>query len=152
MDIREGQFSGPTLLEHAGGAGATWNGQIEAITRLLVGFSPLLPEILKQTFGQTDDQVRAVVQQWAGMLNPSLFQDSMPLQDAIDLATYLVDVSVKFSQYSPGASVVGGPIEVAAISRFEGFRWVSAEALLLVRTKSPCTPRCARRSGMINSN
>ena len=48
----------------------------------------------------------------------------MPLQDAIDLAIFLVDVTIRHSQFFPGAQVVGGPIEVAAISRHENFKWI----------------------------
>ncbi len=48
----------------------------------------------------------------------------MPIQDAIDLATFLVDVTIKFSRFAPGPPTVGGPIEVAAITKHEGFKWV----------------------------
>jgi hypothetical protein len=49
---------------------------------------------------------------------------AMPLRDAIDLAEFMVDLTVKFSRFKPGAPTVGGPIEIAAISKHEGFRWV----------------------------
>jgi hypothetical protein len=48
----------------------------------------------------------------------------IPLKDAIDLAEFLADVAIKFSKFSPGANVVGKPIEIAAISEHEGFKWV----------------------------
>jgi hypothetical protein len=49
---------------------------------------------------------------------------AMPLQDAIDLADYLVDLSIKYSRFMPGSPTVGGPVECAAISKHEGFRWI----------------------------
>jgi len=48
----------------------------------------------------------------------------MPLIDAIELAEFLVDLTIKFTRFLPEAKMVGGPIEVAAISKYEGFRWI----------------------------
>lgn len=48
----------------------------------------------------------------------------MPIQDAIDLAEYLVNLTVMWSRFTPGAAVVGGPIEIAAITKHEGFKWI----------------------------
>jgi hypothetical protein len=49
----------------------------------------------------------------------------MPIQDAIDLARFLVDASIKFSRFVPGPQVVGGPVEIAAITKHEGFKWIN---------------------------
>src|ERR1700728_1918796 len=124
LEMKEGQLVGPNLIREGDIAGATWNGQIEALTRLLVGSSPMLPEIVKETAGLSDDIMVAIINPLQARLNPQLVQPSMPLKDAIDLATCLVDVAIRFSQFSPGAPLVGGPIEVAAISKYEGFTWV----------------------------
>jgi hypothetical protein len=48
----------------------------------------------------------------------------MPIQDAIDLARYLAETTVGFIRYSVlRRKTVGGPIEIAAITKHEGFRW-----------------------------
>lgn len=49
---------------------------------------------------------------------------AMPFQDAINFARFLADVSVGFSRYTLGPNTVGGAVEVAGISRHEGFKWV----------------------------
>jgi len=49
----------------------------------------------------------------------------MPIQDAIDLARFLVHSAVMFSRFVPGPQVVGGLIEIAAITKHEGFKWIS---------------------------
>ena len=49
---------------------------------------------------------------------------AMPIKDAIDLAEFLVDLTEKFVRFSPGAQTVGGPIEIAAITEHEGFKWI----------------------------
>jgi hypothetical protein len=48
----------------------------------------------------------------------------MPIQDVIDLAEFLVHSTIMFSRFAPGAPTVGGPIEIAAITKHEGFKWV----------------------------
>jgi hypothetical protein len=49
----------------------------------------------------------------------------MPIQDAIDLAHFLVDATIQFVRFSPGSPTVGGPIEIATITKHEGFKWVA---------------------------
>jgi hypothetical protein len=48
----------------------------------------------------------------------------MPIQDAINLSEYFVDLTEKFFKYASGATTVGGPIEIAAITKYESFKWV----------------------------
>lgn len=49
----------------------------------------------------------------------------MPIQDAIDLAPYLVETTIGFIRFSvPRPKTGGGPIEIAAITKHEGFQWV----------------------------
>jgi hypothetical protein len=50
---------------------------------------------------------------------------AMPIQDAIDLARYLVEVTIGFTRFSFNRpKTVGGPIEIATITKHEGFRWI----------------------------
>jgi hypothetical protein len=48
----------------------------------------------------------------------------MPIQDAIDLVHFLIDVTCGFVRFAPGPATVAQPIDSAAITRHEGFRWV----------------------------
>ncbi len=48
----------------------------------------------------------------------------MPIQDAIDLAEFLVDLTTKFIRFCDGAQTVGGPIEIATITKHEDFKWI----------------------------
>lgn len=49
----------------------------------------------------------------------------MPIQDAIDLGRFLVHAASMYSRFLPGPQVVGGPIEIAAITKHEQFKWIS---------------------------
>lgn len=47
----------------------------------------------------------------------------MQIQDAVDLARFLVHTTIGFVKFSGGrAKTVGGPIEIAAITKHEGFK------------------------------
>lgn len=120
-----GAASGPVRLQPKEEAGAmAWNGEGEAIHRLLLGFGSGLPSVLEQNLGIPAQQVPQVVDVLKQTLGVPLFTPAMPIQDAIDLAEFLADLTARFSRFSPGAATVGGPIEVAAITKHEGFKWV----------------------------
>lgn len=70
------------------------------------------------------DQVLPAIEVLRQRMSIDLVQNAMPFGDAIDLAEFLVDLTVNFSRFIPGAPTVGGPIEVAAISKHEGFKWI----------------------------
>lgn len=54
----------------------------------------------------------------------NLVEAPMPIQDAIDLSEFLVHTTAMFTRFKRGAATVGGPVESAAITKHEGFRWV----------------------------
>ena len=96
-----------------------------SLTRLLLGFASNLPALLEAEFPENHAQFVAAFNKIRPMISVPLVQAAMPLQDAIDLARYLADLTIKFSTFAPGASIVGGPIEIAAVTKHEGFKWVT---------------------------
>jgi hypothetical protein len=72
------------------------------------------------------ESLGAVVRQRA---QETLAIPTMPIQDAIDLAKYLVEVTIGFTKFSikKQPKTVGGAIEIAAITKHEGFRWVQRQ-------------------------
>ena len=124
IEINGGQCDGPHSLRRRDEIGMTWGGDPEALNRLLAGVSSGLPMVLQNLFRIPSDQLKQVMQTIQQRLQLPLVLPAMPLQDAIDLADFLVDLTIKFSRFMPGAPTVGGPIEIAAISKHEGFRWI----------------------------
>jgi hypothetical protein len=120
----DGDCSGPQLLRPKNDTGMVWNGQPEAITRLVFGFSSFLPQVLEQNLGVPPEQIAPALEVLKNALTAPLAVAPMPFQDAIDLAEFLVDLTIKFTRFFPGPKTVGGPIEIAAISKHEGFKWV----------------------------
>lgn len=123
IDISNGKCNGPYLVRKKEEVGITWNGEPEAITRLYLGFGTALPKVLKKA-GIQEEKIRTVIELCQKMLVVQMVTPPMPIQDAIDLAEFLVETTVKFSKFAPGAPTVGGPIEIAAITKHEGFKWI----------------------------
>lgn len=122
--IASGECAPPQPLREHEVSGVTWNGEPEAITRLLLGFGTQLPGVLVEQLGVSEDELPKIMQVVRGALERPFVHSAMPIQDAIDLAEFLVDMTIKASRFAPGAPTVGGEIEIAAITTHEGFKWV----------------------------
>jgi hypothetical protein len=121
---KDGSCPEPVLMRKAVEVGATWAGQPEALNRLIMGHGSNLPMILENNLGVPAAQIPDVMGVIQQQLQIPMIVAPMPLQDAIDLAEFMVETTIKFTRFIPGAATVGGPIEIAAISKHEGFRWV----------------------------
>jgi hypothetical protein len=69
-------------------------GSRKLIHRLVLGYSPRLPELLKAEMSLDDQRLQSVMQAIAPQLQAQVINDAMPVQDAIDLAEFLVDVTI----------------------------------------------------------
>ncbi|MGH2442146.1 MAG: hypothetical protein ACRDFX_03155 [Chloroflexota bacterium] len=125
LQAADGVCTGPTRVRGDEETGVAWSGQGDAIQRLLLGFGTQLPVVLKENLAVPEGQVGPAIQVIEEALNLPLVIPAMPLQDAIDLARFLVKLTMNVSRFSPGAPTVGGPIEIAAISKHEQFKWIA---------------------------
>ena len=104
--------------------GMTWGGQLNVASRLIHGFDPTLPANLSRRFNLN--------QQQASELNAELIKDLgfqipynvLPLQDCIDLAIFLVRTTIVAQGLAVAVRGVGGPIDVAVITRTKGLKFV----------------------------
>jgi hypothetical protein len=111
----------PSMSSQPDRAGWWAVAQNEAIGRLFNGIDPQLAPAVVATAGNKGPAVMKQILS-AGS-NPAVAP--MPLADAVDLARFMVDTTIGYRRFLPGADTVGGPVELAAISRHEGFRWIS---------------------------
>lgn len=125
LETVDGNCPDPQQLHPIEETGLTWSGEGEAIQRLLMGFGTGLPQVLQANLGVPSDQVSPAMDVIRQALTLYTVWPAMPLQDAIDEAEFLVNLTIKTSRFAPGAPTVGGPIETAAISKHEGFKWIS---------------------------
>lgn len=122
--VENGECSGPSAVRSETDLGISWHGQGEPIQRLIFGCSSHLGNTLREKLGVPEEQIEPAMRTIAQSLQVPLAHPAMPIQDAINLAEFLVDVTIRYHQYIPGAPTVGGPIEVAAITKHEGFKWI----------------------------
>ncbi len=124
IDIVNGNCNGPRLVRPKKDSGATWSGEPEAINRLMSGVAGKLPDVLVSQLGIQPQNIPTAIGAIQQACQAPLVMPAMPIQDAIDLAEFLIDLTIKFSRFNMGAPTVGGPIEIAAITKHEGFKWV----------------------------
>lgn len=103
--------------------GASWFGMTEPIVRLHFGRDDKVVQIVSEKFGIEADAVRKALEP---LQYPVPFAQ-MPLQDAIDYATYMINVVIGRYRFVLGAEFCGGQIDVAAITQRE-FNWISRKS------------------------
>lgn len=124
VEIRDGKCTGPTLLRSGEEVGITWRGEGEALRRLLLGVSSRTEQVLKETGKLDNKTISWVIEQLKPGIEDSLITPAMPFQDGIDLAEFLVKTTIMFSRYTAGAPTVGEPVDIAAITKHEKFKWI----------------------------
>jgi hypothetical protein len=128
VEIVKGVPQPPKKLRPDHEVGLSWGGATEVLQRMVLGFSPMLFEVLAKVM--QPQQNASVLQSQLGPvlatnLQANLVFPPMPIQDVIDLARWFVHSAIMFSRFSTGPNIVGGPIEIAAITKHENFKWVS---------------------------
>jgi hypothetical protein len=101
-----------------------WGGQPEAINRLLLGYGQALPKALLDA-GLEPSELPSLMQHIVARTQANVVSEAMPTIDAIKLAEFLVETTKKFVQFLPGGNTVGGAIDIAAVTKHEGFKWIS---------------------------
>lgn len=122
IDVSGGTCDAPRLVGGLNETSIYAQGQPEAVIRLVVGLPGNISTVLEEV-GADPGDVPAMLDYMAGRSRASLVQSAMPIQDAIDLAEFLVETTIKFSRFTVDWATCGGPIEVAAITKHEGFKW-----------------------------
>jgi 20S proteasome alpha/beta subunit len=114
----------PVCIQSEQEFGLRWDGEYEALDRLVFGLGTRFNESATQ-HGLSSEQAAELRARLVPDLYELLFLEAMPIQDAIDLGRYLVETTIGFVRYAVSRpKTVGGVIEVAAITKHEGFQWV----------------------------
>lgn len=109
--------------------GMAWGGQLEVASRLISGYDPGLSSILAPALGMEEQQVQAALSQIGPNLQYRIPFQVLPLQDCIDLATFLLRTTMTAQALSLTVRGVGGPIEVAIITRVKGLEYIQQKQL-----------------------
>lgn len=117
----------PRRIMDENGFGVLWDGQYEALNRLVLGLGFDIGEALVR-HGVPPHDAGGLQENLVKDLYATLSVPAMPIQDAIDLARFLVETTigfVRFAVFLPKS--VGGAVEIATITKHEGFRWVQSK-------------------------
>jgi hypothetical protein len=106
-----------------GEAGIFHQGVTDAISRLVDGAGQDLGAALIR-LGVPAEQSEPAAEEVRSLLSVPWAWSGMPLGETIDLARFLVDTTINFVRFTPGDATVGGPIEIAALTKHEGFKWI----------------------------
>ena len=113
----------PALVQGEQEFGIRWDGEYEALSRLIFGLGTRFEEAAAKS-GLSREQTAGLRGKLAPELFELMFVEAMPIQDAVDLARFLVEATISFVKFSVARpKTVGGPIGIAAITKHEGFRW-----------------------------
>jgi len=109
--------------------GMTWGGQLQIASRLIHGYDPSLLAIVKQKLNLDDQQIKQLEQVLRKNIEFRIPYAVLPLQDCIDLATFLVRTTITAQDLSVGVRGVGGPIEVAVVTRTKHLSYIQKKRL-----------------------
>jgi hypothetical protein len=124
--IQGRQCAAPSLTQKEDEFGPRWDGEYEALNRLLQGVGTGIHNAISNALGVPAAQVEAVYPKIVEPLYEVMAIPAMPVQDAIDLARFMVETTAGYIRFAlrRQPKTVGGPVEIAAITKHEGFRWV----------------------------
>jgi 20S proteasome alpha/beta subunit len=122
------QFSGdntpePSLIAAEDDCSIFWDGQPEACTRLVSGISPHTQSVLMSVGLKPEDAI-AVTDRIRASSVADILYAAMPVQDAVDLGQFLAETTSSFVKFLPGANTVGGDLDIATVTKYEGFKWI----------------------------
>jgi hypothetical protein len=121
------QLSAPTQVQGEQDFGIRWDGEYEALSRLIFGLGTDFEDAAAGS-GLTPDAARDLHAKLSPALFELLFVEAMPIRDAVDLARFLVETTIGFVKFSIARpKTVGGSIAIAAITKHEGFQWVQRQ-------------------------
>ncbi|MDE0207672.1 MAG: hypothetical protein OXP66_16785 [Candidatus Tectomicrobia bacterium] len=109
---------------YEGGFGMRWGGQLNIANRIIFGFDPDLIAVIRNELSVPPDKAQTLLDAARSRLEYAIPYRMLPLQDCIDLVTFLIRTTITAQSLSTGMRGVGGAIEVASITRTGGFAWV----------------------------
>lgn len=116
--------SRPQPLEWHTGAndfGPVWGGQREFTDRLINGIDPRAIDLIVTTLNLNNTQ-RTQIENALKQLGVPIPYQFLALQDCVDLSIMLIRTTISVQSFYVGVRGVGGTIEVATITREDGFQ------------------------------
>jgi len=129
---------GVSPLRDTNNPGPNWIGQFDVVARIIKGCDPRVANLaFVQQLGQQGGQqvIQAIGQQLNG-LEYVINWHAMTLQDAIDFATSMIQITISIQRFTDGIQMspgdvagVGGPIDVALVKPNNRPVWIRKKEL-----------------------
>lgn len=122
-EVREFQVpddSKPSMPAPKEALGATWRGVEAPFWRLAMGYGFLVRERLEAA-GLQEEAASELLDD----LMIDVVFDGMPVQDAVEYATFILNTTIGYTTFGMGLSPCGGPLQVATILPDRTFNWLS---------------------------
>ena len=124
LTLQNGVMLDPELVADKDQDGhIAWGGQPQAIDRLILGYDRAMGDALVAA-GLPQATVEPLLDQVRQRLQTPLVHSAMPVQDAINLADFMVDLTKRYFRFLPEADIVGGATDIATVTKHEGFKWI----------------------------
>jgi hypothetical protein len=114
---------------NAGQFGITWGGQSEYTHRLIKGFDPQMPSLVQNFLKLSPEQTIELERHLENALSSPIPYQFLPLQDSVNLSILLIRTTMEIQNWIVGVRGVGGAIDVATITRKDGFIAVQQKAI-----------------------
>jgi hypothetical protein len=109
--------------------GMTWGGQLEIASRLVHGFDPRLTSIVGKELNIDNKAIEKLHGTLRKHLQFPIPYQVLPLQDCVDLALFLIRTTMVAQRLAIGVRGVGGPIDVAVVTRTEGLHYIQQKVI-----------------------
>jgi len=109
--------------------GMTWGGQLDIASRIIHGYDPNLLLILQKELNLSKEQVAHLTKKLMETLEFSIPYQILPLQDCIDLATFMIRTTINGQNLAVGIRGVGGPIDVAIVTKTNGLQYIQKKTI-----------------------
>jgi hypothetical protein len=120
----------PAAVEYnAGTFGVTWGGQTEFTERLLNGYDRSLGGHIQQFLTLDDTRRDALIDDLKPKLAVAIPYQFLPLQDCVSLAIFIIRTTITLQTWQVGVRGVGGSIDLATITRTEGFNYIQQKEI-----------------------
>jgi hypothetical protein len=108
--------------------GIATGGQAEITHRLLRGYDERLLSVIRGQLSLSEEQTAALRRAFDQFQLAAPIQ-ILPLQDCVDLATFFIRTTIQTQNLTVGLRGVGGSIDVAVMTRGEGFKFLQEKKL-----------------------
>ena len=109
--------------------GLHWGGMPQFVQRIIFGYDAQTLFGAKQILNLSDEQSVMLQSNLPAYTQATIPYEIIDLQDSIDLVILLIRTTISILNLSTGVRGVGGPIDVATITRKGGFDFVQKKSL-----------------------